>query len=111
MKQSISHNSRLQETFRTKASQQPSHLELCRFVVFESVIKGRGALNCDLLNVLTLPDVFRSLTTGYDQFNGAVAQLGERSVRNAEVEGSIPFRSIEISNCYLRTNVSSCIKK
>src|SRR5271166_4811057 len=24
---------------------------------------------------------------------GAVAQLGERSVRNAEVEGSIPFRS------------------
>jgi hypothetical protein len=26
---------------------------------------------------------------------GAVAQLGERRVRNAEVEGSIPFRSIE----------------
>ena len=25
--------------------------------------------------------------------NGAVAQLGERSVRNAEVEGSIPFGS------------------
>ncbi len=25
--------------------------------------------------------------------NGAVAQLGERCVRNAEVEGSIPFRS------------------
>ena len=25
--------------------------------------------------------------------SGAVAQLGERSVRNAEVEGSIPFRS------------------
>jgi hypothetical protein len=24
---------------------------------------------------------------------GAVAQLGERCVRNAEVEGSIPFRS------------------
>ena len=24
---------------------------------------------------------------------GAVAQLGERRVRNAEVEGSIPFRS------------------
>ncbi len=24
---------------------------------------------------------------------GAVAQLGERGVRNAEVEGSIPFRS------------------
>lgn len=28
------------------------------------------------------------------QLLGAVAQLGERSVRNAEVEGSIPFRSI-----------------
>ena len=26
-------------------------------------------------------------------FYGAVAQLGERCVRNAEVEGSIPFRS------------------
>ena len=26
---------------------------------------------------------------------GVVAQLGERSVRNAEVEGSIPFGSIE----------------
>ena len=26
-------------------------------------------------------------------FNGAVAQLGERSVRNAEVEGSSPFCS------------------
>ena len=25
---------------------------------------------------------------------GAVAQLGERCVRNAEVEGSTPFRSI-----------------
>ena len=28
--------------------------------------------------------------------NGAVAQLGERRVRNAEVEGSIPFRSIGV---------------
>ena len=26
---------------------------------------------------------------------GAVAQLGERCVRNAEVEGSIPFRSTQ----------------
>ena len=26
-------------------------------------------------------------------FYGAVAQLGERRVRNAKVEGSIPFRS------------------
>ena len=30
----------------------------------------------------------------FDGRNGAVAQLGERRVRNAEVEGSIPFRSI-----------------
>jgi integrase len=30
---------------------------------------------------------------------GAVAQLGERSVRNAEVEGSIPFRSIYLKSC------------
>jgi hypothetical protein len=28
-----------------------------------------------------------------DSTCGAVAQLGERCVRNAEVEGSIPFRS------------------
>ena len=27
------------------------------------------------------------------EYHGAVAQLGERCVRNAEVEGSIPFRS------------------
>jgi hypothetical protein len=30
---------------------------------------------------------------GDDRENGAVAQLGERCVRNAEVEGSTPFRS------------------
>ena len=30
---------------------------------------------------------------------GAVAQLGERSVRNAEVEGSNPFRSIPLKCC------------
>src|SRR5690606_7313225 len=29
---------------------------------------------------------------------GAVAQLGERRVRNAKVEGSIPFRSTTIEN-------------
>jgi hypothetical protein len=29
---------------------------------------------------------------------GAVAQLGERRVRNAKVEGSIPFRSTMNSN-------------
>ena len=36
----------------------------------------------------------RALIVCYIEFDGAVAQLGERSVRNAEVEGSIPFRSI-----------------
>ena len=30
------------------------------------------------------------------RFYGDVAQLGERGVRNAEVEGSIPFISIHI---------------
>ena len=30
---------------------------------------------------------------GKDRARGAVAQLGERRVRNAKVEGSIPFRS------------------
>ena len=35
--------------------------------------------------------------------NGAVAQLGERCVRNAEVVGSTPIGSIFYS---LRTNVS-----
>ena len=30
--------------------------------------------------------------------HGAVAQLGERCVRNAEVEGSIPFRSTNPAN-------------
>ena len=29
-------------------------------------------------------------------FHGLVAQLGERCVRNAEVEGSIPFKSTNI---------------
>ena len=29
---------------------------------------------------------------------GAVAQLGERRVRNAKVEGSIPFRSTSFAN-------------
>ncbi len=43
--------------------------------------------------------VFRSLwnpfnkTPKFDYIFGAVAQLGERSVRNAEVEGSTPFGS------------------
>jgi hypothetical protein len=31
-----------------------------------------------------------------NRFYGDVAQLGERGVRNAEVEGSIPFISISI---------------
>ena len=37
---------------------------------------------------------------------GAVAQLGERSVRNAEVEGSIPFGS---TNAKPRTAVSAVL--
>jgi hypothetical protein len=31
---------------------------------------------------------------------GAVAQLGERRVRNAEVEGSIPFRSTTLAGLH-----------
>ena len=37
---------------------------------------------------------------------GAVAQLGERRVRNAKVEGSIPFRS---TNLPLSFGLSGCI--
>lgn len=33
------------------------------------------------------------LSVAFERIDGPVAQLGERSVRNAEVEGSIPFRS------------------
>ena len=33
---------------------------------------------------------------GADVWFGAVAQLGERSVRNAKVEGSNPFRSTHL---------------
>ena len=33
----------------------------------------------------------------FDVEFGAVAQLGERCVRNAEVEGSTPFRSTQFS--------------
>ncbi len=31
--------------------------------------------------------------------DGPVAQLGERCVRIAEVEGSNPFRSTKVNNC------------
>ena len=31
-------------------------------------------------------------------FHGLVAQLGERCVRNAEVEGSIPFKSTNVKS-------------
>src|SRR5687768_14477974 len=34
-----------------------------------------------------------------EPFRGAVAQLGERCVRNAEVEGSTPFRSTLCNPC------------
>src|SRR3546814_5848855 len=36
---------------------------------------------------------FGSRSVEYASSCGAIAQLGERRVRNAEVEGSIPFRS------------------
>ena len=35
---------------------------------------------------------------GFREARGAVAQLGERRVRNAKVEGSIPFRSTIFSS-------------
>ena len=35
-------------------------------------------------------------------FYGLVAQLGERCVRNAEAEGSIPFGSTKTPRIYLR---------
>ena len=38
---------------------------------------------------------------------GAVAQLGERCVRNAEVEGSTPFRSTFVKPC--RNKSSRCL--
>jgi hypothetical protein len=37
-----------------------------------------------------------------DGQDGAVAQLGERCVRNAEVEGSNPFRSISFRRVFLK---------
>ena len=40
-------------------------------------------------------EVFK-VNSSYGTPPGAVAQLGERSVRNAEVEGSIPFRSMTL---------------
>ena len=54
-------------------------------------------------NRCTIPCVFgRSPLIWEDPATrrGAVAQLGERSVRNAEVEGSIPFRSTDTSLAY-----------
>ncbi len=42
-----------------------------------------------ILQYLVPPSKFRRL----DYRTGVVAQLGERSVRNAEVEGSNPFNS------------------
>ena len=42
--------------------------------------------------------VFRIAGLIWHDVIGAVAQLGERCVRNAEVEGSIPFRSTNLAN-------------
>ena len=33
---------------------------------------------------------------GYERWNGAVAQMGERVVRNDEVRGSIPLGSTSV---------------
>ena len=57
--------------------------------------------------VMELADVSDSKSDGSDtvpvrprspapNFHGLVAQLGERCVRNAEVEGSIPFKSTNV---------------
>ena len=59
--------------------------------------------------VMELADVSDSKSDGSDTvpvrprspapiFHGLVAQLGERCVRNAEVEGSIPFKSTNIKS-------------
>jgi hypothetical protein len=40
---------------------------------------------------------------------GAVAQLGERRVRNAKVEGSIPFRSIPYPSKHLHPRLAASI--
>jgi hypothetical protein len=39
------------------------------------------------------PCLVRAACTAHSHFPGAVAQLGERRVRNAEVRGSIPLGS------------------
>ena len=44
-------------------------------------------------NNLACENELITVNSWYGTPPGAVAQLGERSVRNAEVEGSIPFRS------------------
>ena len=57
--------------------------------------------------VMELADVLDSKSSGSDtvpvrprspapNFHGLVAQLGERCVRNAEVEGSTPFKSTNV---------------
>jgi hypothetical protein len=46
-----------------------------------------------LLLAIGPPVVYRYRLLYLERLFGAVAQLGERCVRNAEVEGSTPFRS------------------
>ena len=58
-----------------------------------------------------------SLLAIFEGILGAVAQLGERCVRNAEVEGSTPFRStsrnpltVDVSGlfCWTPATVAAC---
>jgi hypothetical protein len=50
----------------------------------------------------TLRSAYRDGNLIMVRLNGAVAQLGERRVRNAEVEGSSPFRSTSLDNHQFR---------
>jgi hypothetical protein len=52
--------------------------------------RPQGIVGCDWTG---WPSVLESRA-----LRGAVAQLGERRVRNAKVEGSIPFRSTNLPN-------------
>jgi hypothetical protein len=55
------------------------------------LVVNHGALtNEKLLSIIPIP--------AQEVKRGAVAQLGERDVRNVEVEGSTPFRSTRIEN-------------
>ena len=65
-------------------------------VAFRTSSAGKGTRTCGRPSLQLAGDCLlprRHLFTIPPLVRGAVAQLGERCVRNAEVEGSIPFRS------------------